>query len=170
MSVATLVYISTGSNIDPENNTIRAITSLKTQLSDCRVSTIYRSAAVGMQGPDFINAVVGGRIKAEPESVAEWLRDIEDQHGRVRTENKFVDRSLDLDLLLYGDLMTPALPHQDIIKQAYVLQPLFDIAPSYVHPKLKLTISDLRSRLIRQSPEKFTALTPVVIAHSTQEL
>lgn len=166
MGNATPIYISLGSNIDPEENTLQAISTLKSTLTHCLISRVYRSPAVGMQGADFINAVVGGCTDMSLHSVVQWLHEIENDHGRVRSDDKFVDRPLDLDLLIYGDHVDHTLPHHDIAEQAYVLQPLFEIAPSLVHPSLKLTVSELRSRLMMQSPVKFTALSPVTIDHS----
>lgn len=163
MSNSTLVFISLGSNINPEKNTHDAIVTLTSKLNDCRVSAIYNSPAVGMEGADFYNAVIGGYTPEVEPAVLQWLRDIEDNHGRVRTDNKFIDRPLDLDLLLFGTQVSATLPHRDIIEQAYVLQPLSDIAPALIHPKLGLTIEALKHQQMRQSPDKFNALTPVTI-------
>jgi 2-amino-4-hydroxy-6-hydroxymethyldihydropteridine diphosphokinase len=160
---ATSVYISIGSNIQPIENTRRAILTLQSQLNDCRVSRCYRSAAVGMQGSDFVNAVVSGTTTSSVGTFTQWLRDVEHQQGRVRTENKFADRPLDLDLLLYGEQITNALPHPEITEQAYVLQPLCDIAPDLIHPLHRRSIQHLKAQLCTQMPEKFASLHPIDI-------
>jgi len=133
------------------------------------ISPIYQSPAVGMTGNDFLNAVVGG-ITSEPvNDVQETLRKIEGDAGRVRTANKFVDRTLDLDLLLYGntiqtdDKKGTTLPHPEILEQAYVLKPLADIAGDLVHPTEAKTMSALLQRLKAESPEIFSPLQQVTL-------
>ncbi len=163
MDEGTLIYISLGSNIQPQSNLLQAIKTLRAALGDFRVSTIYQSPAVGMQGDDFLNAVVAGRTEKSIEEVVRWLRDIEQQHGRVRTDNKFDDRPLDLDLLLYGKVVTASLPHREIEQQAYVLQPLADIAATMIHPVSNQSIATLNTGLRNRCPEKYQVLTPVVL-------
>lgn len=163
MSNATPIFVSIGSNINPQDNTRRAIHTLKSALTDCHVSRIYRSPSIGMNSTDFINAVVGGCTFHSLHTTQQWLREIEDNHGRVRSDNKFIDRPLDLDLLLYGHCVEGSVPHHDIAEQAYVLQPLWELASSLIHPTLNLSMTELRERLLKQSPEKFSALTPVTI-------
>lgn len=164
------IYISLGSNIEPEKNIKTALKHLYTKLDNYQASGVYRSAAVGMVGADFYNAVVGGSTTDSVRAVKKWLHESELTHGRVRTENKFSDRTLDLDLLLYGNTVCqsadPAgivLPHPEIKEHAYVLQPLADIAGTLVHPTLHCTISQILSSLQTQYPEKFEALLPVTL-------
>lgn len=161
MTSPALIYISLGSNIDPEVHLLSALNILQSTLNDAQVSTIYRSAAVGMQGADFLNAVAAGHTTESPASVIQWLKELELQHHRVRSANKFTDRTLDLDLLLYNDAVTEAVPHHEIATQAYVLQPLCELAPALVHPALQRSIADLRAQLMQAAPHKFSSLTPV---------
>ena len=163
MNEKTLIYISLGSNIDPIKNTEKAIDTLKRALTDYTVSTVYRSPAVGMQGDDFYNAVVGGYTCKSVDQVLQWLRDIEGRHGRVRTDNKFVDRPLDLDLLLYAAEVSHNLPHPDIEQQAYVLQPLAEVAGTLVHPVINRSIVAMNNALKFCCPEKYNVLTPLVV-------
>jgi len=162
------IYISLGSNIDPHEHLNSACDELFKLLEESRKSPVYHSPAVGMTGPDFLNAVVCGRTTQSVEKTVSALYDLERTHGRIRTSNKFSDRTLDLDLLLYGNQVhnsdsadtdeTIVLPHPEILQQAYVLQPLADLAGDLIHPLCGVTINELRSRLEAQSPEKFSSL------------
>lgn len=165
------IYISLGSNIDPEANLPGAIKALRSRLHNNRISPVYRSPPVAMQGADFYNAVISGSTHEPVSKVIDWLLATEIAFGRVKTANKFTSRTLDLDLLLYGNTIFDSvdgghtrLPHPDIIDQAYVLQPLADIASELIHPQCKSTIGSLLSQLQSQSPEKIAALTPVTLA------
>jgi len=161
MSHSTRIYVSLGSNISAEENTRLAICSLRQHLNDSCVSTIYRSPAVGMEGADFLNSVVGGITDKSLEETTQWLRDIENDQGRVRSADKFTDRTIDLDLLLFGDLSNSIVPHHEIAAHAYVLQPLSDIAPDLIHPTLNCTVRELKVRLMEKSPDQFNALTKI---------
>lgn len=161
MDQTTPIFISLGSNIDAEVNLSAAIATLTRKLNRARVSHIYRSPAVGMTGDDFLNAVVGGETALTHQATITWLRDIEHSQGRIRTENKYTDRTLDLDLLLYGNLSNKELPHQEITEQAYVLQPLSDIAADLIHPTKKQSIRELRESLSQKHEDKFRTLMKV---------
>ncbi len=157
------IYISLGSNINPVVNIHRAINTIQSVLADCETAPVYRSPAVGMSGADFFNTVISGRTNMSAADTYEWLREIERRQGRVRTHHKYTDRTLDLDLLLFDDQVTQKLPHQEIAEQAYVLQPLYDIAPLLQHPVLNCSITSLRSTLMAQCPQLFSALIPVAV-------
>ncbi|MEM7256028.1 MAG: 2-amino-4-hydroxy-6-hydroxymethyldihydropteridine diphosphokinase [Pseudomonadota bacterium] len=163
MTNSALIYISLGSNINPNHHIPQALQTIAADLSECSISPIYRSAAVGMQGADFLNAVAGGYTTTDVASITRWLKNIEQQHNRIRGADKFTDRTLDLDLLLYNQLITDDLPHHDIEEQAYVLQPLVDLAPQLIHPTLQVSMSALRNRLSQTNPDLFTALTTVTL-------
>ena len=165
------IYISLGSNIEPESNLAHARNALLAWLDDGRMSPVYQSAPVGMSGADFLNAVVVGSTTQSLPKVLDKLLEIELARGRVRTANKFSDRTLDLDLLLYSDVIcdpessakTVVLPHPEIVEQAYVLQPLTDLAAELVHPGFGSTLSELCQTLKTASPEKFQTLTKVTL-------
>ena len=116
-----------------------------------------------MAGNDFINAIVSGLTDKSLQATRDWLRELELDLGRVRTAHKFSDRTIDLDLLLYGDTNNQFVPHPEITEQAYVLQPLYDISPSLIHPALKKTVSEIKSQLLQSDPQKFAALEPVTL-------
>ncbi|MDF2446216.1 MAG: sulD [Moraxellaceae bacterium] len=133
------VYLSLGSNIDREQNLRGALRDLERLYGDLLVSTVYESEAVGFDGDNFYNLVVGlDTDKTIGELVAE-LRAVEDAHGRVRGCPKFSARTLDIDILTYGnacgEIDGVQLPRDEILKNAFVLQPLADIAPGDRHPE-----------------------------------
>lgn len=143
-----LFYVSLGSNINPLHNLLSAIDTLHTEYTPLQCSPIYKSKAVGFQGSDFMNAVIGLTTAASTESVFKSLKAIEQQHGRRRTTEKFNNRTLDLDLLLFNQIVTQqpcTLPHPEILTQAYVLKPLADIAPHLKHPTRHSTMQALWS-------------------------
>lgn len=141
------VYVAAGSNIQPELNLLSAISALKRRLGDLRVSNAYRNKATGFEGPDFINLVIGFETELTLTEVLSVLQAVEGLCGRPRKAPKFEPRSMDLDLLLYGDMVCAThaitLPRPDLIKRAYMLGPLAELAPDLVHPTLKQTIADL---------------------------
>ena len=174
MQYQSTVYISLGSNIDPLANLNSARDALFSAFDNGQISPVYQSSAVGMIGPDFLNAVVGATTALSVEEVVRKLYEIERNHGRIRTSNKFSDRTLDLDLLLYDahiqNTESPdnddsiVLPHPEILQQAYVLQPLADIAGDLVHPICGVTTNELLMSLKSRAPEKFSSLVVVSTA------
>ena len=132
------VYISIGSNIDRENNIRSALDVLRTEFSELEQSRVYETAAVGFDGRPFYNLVVGFETSQEPPELVETLRIIEHDHGRNRLGKRFSDRTLDLDLLLYDDEIIEegklSLPRDEILKYAFVLGPLAEIAGDRIHP------------------------------------
>ncbi|HEY1774336.1 MAG TPA: 2-amino-4-hydroxy-6-hydroxymethyldihydropteridine diphosphokinase [Gammaproteobacteria bacterium] len=150
----TAAYVGLGSNLaDPVAQVRRALEELA-DIPETRVtarSPLYRSAPLGSQDqPDYINAVAALDTRLAPLELLASLRDIERIHGRVRDGTRWGPRSLDLDLLLYGDVAmdTPelSLPHPGLPERAFVLYPLFDIAPQLAVPG-KGTVRELRDRL-----------------------
>ena len=141
------VYVAAGSNIQPELNLRSAISALKRRLGDLRISKAYRNKAVGFEGPDFINMVIGFETELTLTEVLSVLQAVEGLCGRPRKAPKFEPRSMDLDLLLYGDMVCAThaitLPRPDLIKKAYMLGPLTELAPDLVHPTLKQTMAEL---------------------------
>ena len=130
------VYLSIGSNIAPEENLRLACRGLANEYGELHTSAVYRNAAEGFEGEDFLNMVVGFTTDASPESIVSNLEELHDEAGRVRLENPFSPRTLDLDMLLYGDMVRRRLklPHHDIEKYGFVLRPLAELAPDLRHP------------------------------------
>lgn len=151
------IFISVGSNINPETNVRAAIVALRAAFSNVRISPVYRSQAVGFDGDDFLNLVVAATTDLTPSAVASLLQDIENRHGRDRRQPKFSSRTLDLDLLLYDDLVLTGgglqLPRGEIEKYAFVLAPLAAIAADRRHPVTGQTI-DVMWRCLDKSRER----------------
>jgi 2-amino-4-hydroxy-6-hydroxymethyldihydropteridine diphosphokinase len=131
-------YISIGSNIDKEIHIPASLIALEQLFGTLTVSSIYESEAVGFSGNVFHNLIVGFDSELDVKSVAKQLRQIELANGRERDSQKFSPRTLDLDLILYGDLIISdgrlQIPRDEIERYAFVLEPLAEIAPTLHHP------------------------------------
>lgn len=140
-------YLGIGSNTHRERNIASCLNELRRRFGELTVSPIYRSRAVGFEGEDFYNLVVGLDTDMDPVALNETLHAIEDAHGRDRTGPRFSDRTLDIDLLLHDDRVLEQsgvhIPRPEILKYAFVLKPLADIAPDVVHPEEKRSIGKL---------------------------
>jgi 2-amino-4-hydroxy-6-hydroxymethyldihydropteridine diphosphokinase len=141
------VYISLGSNIDRERNTRAGIEALRERFGELRLSSVYESEAVGFEGDAFYNMVIACETDEDVHSVNRALAEIEDAHGRDRSGPRFSSRTLDLDLLLYDDLVLDEdglkLPRGEILKNAFVLWPLAELAPDLLHPVVGESYTDL---------------------------
>jgi len=141
----TRAWISLGSNIEPEENLRAALALLEARFGPLVVSPVYRTAAEGFEGDDFLNLVVGIDTGEPLHEVRGALRAIEEARGRVRGSEKFSSRTLDLDLLTWDALVDPALglPRDDILEYAFVLGPLADVAPDERHPVVGRSYGEL---------------------------
>ncbi len=132
------VYVSVGSNIDRRHNVASSLVVLQAAFGPLQQSRTYETEAVGFDADPFYNLVVAFATAQPPLQVAGRLRAIEDEHGRRRDGGKFSSRSLDLDLLLYDDLVMDEaglkLPREEILRYAFVLRPLAEIAGDLKHP------------------------------------
>ena len=142
------VYVSIGSNIERERHIESALQALAAAYGELRQSSVYESAAVGFDSAPFYNLVVAFQTEASPQSVQETLHRIENDQGRSRTA-ALAARTLDLDLLLYDDLVIQAgkliLPRSDIDRYAFVLGPLAEIAGEQRHPVTGIRYADMWS-------------------------
>lgn len=144
------VYIAAGSNVEPERHLEMAVRELQREFPGVRCSPWYRNRAVGFEGEDFINFVAGFATELPIATVLQILHAIEALCGRPRAAPRWAPRSMDLDVLLYGDLVCQephlTLPRPDLLKRAYMLGPLAALAPDAVHPTERQTIGELWRR------------------------
>lgn len=141
------VYISAGSNVAPEDHLRLAFRELQARFGPLEASSVYRNPPVGFEGDDFLNLVVRMRTGMPPSAVVAELEQVHALAGRVRGSARFGPRTLDLDLLLYGDaiLHDPPVrvPRPDIRRYAFVLGPLAELAPDLRHPETGETMAVL---------------------------
>jgi 2-amino-4-hydroxy-6-hydroxymethyldihydropteridine diphosphokinase len=143
-------YISIGSNINKDEHIPASLRALEQAFGELTVSSIYESEPVGFTGDVFYNLVVGFDSDLEVKAVAKQLRQIELDNGRTPDSRKFAARTLDLDLILYGDLIVNdgrlRIPRDEIEHYAFVLEPLAEIAPTLKHPISHLSYAELWDR------------------------
>lgn len=134
------VFLSLGSNIDREKHISQALFELLQHFGPLHVSSIYESEAVGFTGDSFYNLAVGFNSDQPVHQIADTLRAIEISHGRNEQSKKFTPRTLDIDLILYGDQVIKdgklEIPRKEILLYAFMLEPLCEIAPEKKHPVL----------------------------------
>ncbi|NNE38321.1 MAG: 2-amino-4-hydroxy-6-hydroxymethyldihydropteridine diphosphokinase [Gammaproteobacteria bacterium] len=141
-------YIGIGSNIDREKNIRTAVNKLSRLGASISISPVYESPAYGFEGENFYNLVVGLDTADSPQELARKLQQVEDEQGRVRNVPRFSSRTLDLDLLLYDNMVVHNeqldLPREDVEAYAFVLFPLADIAADAIHPEKGIKISAIK--------------------------
>ena len=149
------VYVAAGSNVEPERHMHQAVAELEREFPDVRFSSWYRNRAHGFEGDDFINLAAGFTTQLAVQEVLERLHAIESRCGRAPHAPRWAPRSMDLDVLLYGDLACELpglkLPRPDLLRRAYMLGPLAEIAPLVRHPTAGLTIGELWQRFDREA-------------------
>ncbi|MGI9237942.1 MAG: 2-amino-4-hydroxy-6-hydroxymethyldihydropteridine diphosphokinase [Woeseiaceae bacterium] len=132
------IYLGLGSNIEPEKNLSLAVRELRNKFGDLKVSSVYRSAALGFEGDDFLNLVVGLKSDDGPMEICQEIEHLHNVAGRARSSKKWAARPLDIDLLLYNDEVIDErpvrVPRSDILEYSFVLRPLAELAPDLVHP------------------------------------
>lgn len=144
------VYVSIGSNTEREKNIRGALRALKTGFANVATSPVYETQAEGFDGDDFYNLVAAFDTAEPIERVRERLTEIEAAHGRARVGPRYAPRTLDIDILLYGDLVRHDdrfdVPRREILLHAYVLGPLAELAPGLAHPETGERFADLWRR------------------------
>lgn len=132
------VYLSLGSNLEPERHLRAALAALRQRFGQISVSPAYRSHSVGFNGADFVNLAVGLDTDLSPHALNDWLHALEDRNGRRRDLPRYADRTLDIDIVFYDALLLDGEDHlqipRDDLKHAFVLRPIADIAPNFCHP------------------------------------
>jgi len=145
--LTTDVYVAAGSNVEPGRHLREAVKLLAAVYPGIRVSPAYRNAAVGFAGDDFLNLALHFVTDHEVDEVVAHLQAVESQCGRARDAPKWAPRSMDLDILLYGTLVCErpglTLPRPDLVRRAYMLKPMVDLAPDLVHPASNARLADV---------------------------
>jgi 2-amino-4-hydroxy-6-hydroxymethyldihydropteridine diphosphokinase len=156
-------FVAIGSNVDAAERMLQAARALRQRFADARFSHCYRNPAFGFEGPDFYNAVTGFSTTLPVEALLPSLREIEARCGRDRADPRWAPRKMDLDLLLYGDVVGAGpgymLPRRDLSRRVYMLGPLAELAPDLLYPPSGPTIA----RLWAQFPRSEHVLTPLAL-------
>lgn len=141
------VYLNLGSNIKPEMNLIKAIHLLSEYGEVHYVSNIWETRSVGALGPNYLNAcALFLSTLTKVELKEQVINSIEAKLGRVRTENKYVPRTIDIDIILFD-----GQPYNDKFwEEAFVIVPLAEIYPDYRSPRTGERISEIAARLHRK--------------------
>ncbi len=142
----TTVYIGVGSNIEREKHAQAAWLELSQLGFDLRSSPVYECQPVGFDGPAFFNFIISLQTTLDLTDLLQKLRQIEIKWGRQKQAQKYQNRTLDLDLVLFGNCVSvsaPELPRRDIFKYAFVIQPLYDLSPELVIPGDGRTVAEI---------------------------
>ena len=157
-------FISIGSNIDKEIHVPSSLSALKKHFKNIIISSTYETKAVGFEGDNFHNLIVQFDSSLDARAVAKLLRLIELDHGRTRDSRKYAARTLDLDLILYGDLIINdgrlQIPRDEIERYAFVLEPLAEIAPDLLHPINHKSYAQLWNEYDKTNLEQTKVLQP----------
>lgn len=143
----TAVCLSLGSNIEREKHIRAAVAALRCLLTDLELSSVYESEAVGFSGENFYNLVAKAEFSGDLATLIRQLKELEDSHGRDREGPHFSARTLDIDIVLFGDRVGLydgiELPRAELYENAFVLKPLAELAPDDVDPKSSKTFVQL---------------------------
>lgn len=131
-------YLSLGSNENPKHYLSAAIDALKMQFGDVELSPVYRTPAIGFDGPEFLNAAAIIKTDWDVLKLDAWLHELEDKYDRKRDVPRFSSRTLDIDIIFFDDMIVSGpgnlcIPRPEL-KHAFVLKPLADIAPEFRDP------------------------------------
>jgi len=141
----TNVFVSIGSNISREEYITNALCALEAEFGELMLSSVYESEAIGFEGDNFYNLVAGFETELSVGALTLLLKKVEANNGRVHGSEKFSARTLDIDILTYGEMAGIVdgvrLPREEITENAFVLLPLSEIAPSALHPVLNQSYS-----------------------------
>ena len=159
------IFISLGSNINKAHYIRSANAVLSEHFNELVYSSVFESESIGFSGNNFYNSVIGATTELSLREVCQLLKQIERDHGRTDNDKKFSPRTLDLDLLFYDDVIcsSPAqLPRDEITKNAFVLWPLAEVAPEFIHPVVKQRIADIWQAYDKTQQKLWKVELPVV--------
>jgi 2-amino-4-hydroxy-6-hydroxymethyldihydropteridine diphosphokinase len=158
------VYVGLGSNEgDRERHLVAALEALSRidAVAVLRCSSLFDSAAVGPPQPRFLNAVVALECALAPQRLLTILQRIEQDLGRRRTDSRWGPRTIDLDILLWdGEVVADPnlqVPHLELHKRRFALEPLVELAPHLKHPVLGVSVRELLTRLDPQDVRRLMA-------------
>ncbi|MBX3049066.1 MAG: 2-amino-4-hydroxy-6-hydroxymethyldihydropteridine diphosphokinase [Anaerolineales bacterium] len=150
-----IVHLGLGSNIEPERHMLLAIAALRERLDVRCVSGVWQFPAVGSEGPDFLNAALTVATNLPAEALrTQVLHPLEAELGRQRTADKFAPRSMDIDILVYGDQVLDF----EIWTRAHLAIPLAECAPELVEPRSGLNLRQISADLGREVKLKRAAI------------
>ena len=144
-------YLSLGSNQEPEKHLATAVQALRDTFGEIVLSDWVQTKAVGFDGPDFINGAAIIETEWDVYRLDKWLHELEDAQGRKRDLPRFSNRTLDIDIIFFDDLILKGPGNLQIprpeLKHAFVLGPLAQIAPDFVDPLSGFTLQQLTFKL-----------------------
>ena len=145
------IFVGIGSNIDREKNIKSCVSILKDVYGDMRISPVYETESMGFDGPNFYNLVSCFETDQSVYELKNTLNDIENDHGRHFKETKFSSRTLDIDILYYDDLVLSddkiQIPRKEICEYDFVLKPLVDLVPDFIHPTHNISHKDMMNNI-----------------------
>ncbi len=151
-----LIYLSLGSNIHPKKNLRFALSEIEKRYSILGQSHVYETSPVGfIRQKPFWNLVLAIETQELPKEIRKWAEVLETKAGRIPTHNPLGPRSLDIDLILWGNRVQKSreftLPHPNIETKAFVLFPLLEMDPNFLHPKIRKPLIELAARFLDSS-------------------
>jgi len=145
------IFVGIGSNIDREKNIKSCMTTLKSIYGDMTISPVYETESMGFDGPNFYNLVSCFETDQSVYELKNTLNEIENDHGRHFNETKFSSRTLDIDILYYDDLVLSddkiQIPRKEICEYDFVLKPLVDLVPDFIHPTRNISHKDMMNNI-----------------------
>ncbi len=161
------IFVGIGSNISPEQNIVRGMNLLSRTEKIIMISNFYRTSAIGnSDNPDFINGVAAIRTLRNPLELKHSLRETESACGRVRTSDPYAPRTLDLDIVLYGNRVIResglVIPDPDIRSRAFIAIPIYEIDPCAVLPDTGEPVSSIVKKFDRSGMELVADLSKML--------
>ena len=145
------IFVGIGSNIDREKNIKSCVSILKDVYGDMMISPVYETESMGFDGPNFYNLVSCFETNQSVYELKNTLNEIENDHGRHFNETKFSSRTLDIDILYYDDLVLSddkiQIPRKEICEYDFVLKPLVDLVPDFIHPTHNISHKDMMNNI-----------------------
>ena len=162
------VFISLGSNIDPERNIKEALRLLSEHIKILQVSTVYLTGPIGkLLRPEFYDCVIRTETDIEPHALKFGvLKEVEERLGRKRSEDRYASRTIDIDILIYGDLLVHTedliIPDRDILDRPFLALGLRELKEDLILPDSKKSIQEVSNRFNNEEMTPLTEFTKVL--------